>query len=324
VQLVIQAGPEESVTAVAFSPDGQFVVSGSFDGRVRVHGARTGFLLRAIGGEPSRGVRAIAFAPDGQTLATAGYEMDKKVRLWNIQTGSLVRTLGGHEVIETYAVAIAPDGRLLASSGTDRQVLVWDLATGMLRHRLAGNESAVTALAFAPDGKTLVGGLDRAIRLWDPATGRLLKTLEGHRDWVCALAFSPDGQTLASGGSDWAYHRGRDTSRFVGRRPAVSCEVRLWETATWAVHWVIQEPGRCSSLAFSPDGRALACGIAGAVRMYDLMAEGPGTVVASHDGGVASVAFAPDGRALASGSHDRTVQCVDLPSRAQRWRLPGF
>src|SRR5205823_5558869 len=107
----------------------------------------------------------------------------------------------GHEVIETYAVAIAPNGRFLASSGTDRQVLVWDLATGTLRHRLVGNESAVTALAFAPDGKTLAGGVDKAIRLWDPVTGQLLKALGGHRDWVYALAFSPDGTTLASGGS---------------------------------------------------------------------------------------------------------------------------
>jgi WD40 repeat protein len=161
LQLVIQASPEESVTSVACSPDGRFVVSGSFDGRVRVHEARTGAVLRAVGGEPSRGVRAVAFAPDGKTLATAGYEMDKKVRLWDIQTGSLVRALVGHEVIETYAVAIAPDGRFLASSGTDRQVLVWDLATGTLRHRLVGNESAVTALAFAPDGKTLGYGTRR-------------------------------------------------------------------------------------------------------------------------------------------------------------------
>jgi WD40 repeat protein len=58
--------------------------------------------------------------------------------------------------------------------------------------------------------------------------------------------------------------------------------------------------------------------------MYDLTAGGPSAVVASHDRGVASVAFAPDGRALASGSHDRTVQCVDLPSRARKWRLSGF
>ena len=62
-ELVLQAAPEASVTSVAVSPDGSLVATSSFDGRVRVHDARTGALLRAIGSDTERGGRAVAFAP---------------------------------------------------------------------------------------------------------------------------------------------------------------------------------------------------------------------------------------------------------------------
>jgi WD40 repeat protein len=80
-QLVLQTGPEESVTSVAVSPDGALVATGSFDGRARIYDARTGALVRAIGIDSSRGVRALAFSPDGKRLACGGLEMDKTVKL---------------------------------------------------------------------------------------------------------------------------------------------------------------------------------------------------------------------------------------------------
>ena len=85
--LVLQTGPEESVTSVALSPDGSLVASGSFDGGVRIYDAHTGVLRRVIGSEPSRGVRAIAFSADGTMIASGGLEMDKTLKLWNVRTG---------------------------------------------------------------------------------------------------------------------------------------------------------------------------------------------------------------------------------------------
>jgi WD40 repeat protein len=140
--LVLQTGPEESVTSVAVSPDGSLVATGSLDGGIRLYDARTGALQRVIGAEPSRGVRAVAFAPDGTTIASGGLEMDKTFKLWHVRTGVLVRAAAGHEAAgaiyaELHAVAFSPGGKLIASAGRDGLVLVWDAETGKLRYRLS-------------------------------------------------------------------------------------------------------------------------------------------------------------------------------------------
>ena len=326
--LVLQIGPEESVTSVAVSPDGSLVATGS--GEIRLYDARTGALKRVIGCEPTRGVRAVAFAPDGATIASGGLEMDKTFKIWDVRTGALVRAASGHETVgqlyaELHAVAYAPGGKLVATAGRDGLLLVWDAETGQLRHRLAAHRGAALALAFAPGGGTLAsGGEDRVIRLWDLASGRLLRALAGHRDAVCALAFAPDGKTLASAGTDWAYHRGRDTSRFTPPDPGHRGEWRLWDAATGTPKRTVTEPDRVSSLAIAPDGRSLACGVGRDVRLYELGSETPGRTVASHDGTVTSVAFAPDGQAVISGSHDRTARRVSLRAVAEQWRTAGY
>ena len=184
-KLVLQAPPASAVNSVTVSPDGQLVATASGEGGVRLYDARTGEFLRTLG---SVGDRGVTFSPDGKTITAAGFHMDKLVGIFDVKTGKRVQALAGQTEWEADATAFSPDGKLNASMGTDKQILVWDLATGELRHQLKDQPFRIAALKFSPDGATLAtGGGDKLIRLWDIATGELKRTLEGHRDWIATL-----------------------------------------------------------------------------------------------------------------------------------------
>jgi WD40 repeat protein len=318
-KLVLRISPPTSVSSVAVSPDGSLVATGAGEGGARLYDAKTGALVRAIG---EAGGPSITFSPDGRSLAAAGFHMDKLVGLYDVRTGKRLRTFAGHTEWEADACTISPDGKLLASTGVDKQILVWDLATGVLRHRLADQPFRVTTLAFSPDSATLASG-GRNVRLWDMRTGRVRRTLTGHRDWVCTVAFSPDGTSLASGSCDWSFHRGHDWPRPEGRGPE-RCEWRLWDVASGSLKRTMSGSGPLLSLAFAPDGKSVACGMGDEVRLYDLTSEAPRQVVANHNSDVTSVAFTPDGSAIISGSHDHTVKCTSLTNGRTQWHAPGF
>jgi WD40 repeat protein len=320
LKLVLQAPPQLSVDSVAVSPDGSLVAAASGEGGVRLHDAKTGELLRVIG----VGSRSIVFSPDGKTLTAAGFHMDKLVALYDVQTGKRLRTFEGQTEWEAFATAFSPDGKLLASTAADMQILVWDVATGALKLRLANQPARVTALAFSPDGATLAaGGGDKAVRLIDVASGQVRRRLEGHRDWVCTLAYTPDGKSIASGCCDWAYHRGRNTAYFDRPDPGCTSEWKLWDAGNGDCKRTVSEPGRMRSLAVAPDGRSLVCGVGKDVKLYNLSSQTPGRVVATHDFDVTSVAFTPDGATVISGSHDHTVKRVSLASGKTEWHAPG-
>jgi WD40 repeat protein len=319
-ELVLQTPPATAVSTVAVSLDGSLVATAAGEGGVRLYDSKTGTLVRVIG---QAGDRSVTFSPDGQTLAAGGFHMDKLVGIYDVRTGKRLRKLAGHTEWEADACTFSPDGKLLASTGTDKQILVWNLATGMLRHRIADQPFRVTTLAFSPDSAILACGGDKTVRLWDMRTGRLVRTLVGQRDWVCTVAFSPDGKTIASGSCDWSSHRGHDWPLPAWKGPE-QCEWRLWDAASGGLKRTVSGTGRFLSLTVAPNGKSLACGMGTEVRLYDLGSEAPPRVVTSHDVDVTSVAFSPDGAAIISGSHDHTVKRTNVATGTEEWRAPGY
>jgi WD40 repeat protein len=320
-KLVLQAPPATPVDSVRVSPDGVLVATAAGEGGVRLFDARTGKLLRCVG---EAGDRCVVFSPDGRTLTAAGFHMDKRAGLWDVQSGKRLRTFAGHTEWEADATAISPDGRLLASTGSDKQVLVWEIDTGKLRLQLKDQPARVAAIVFSPDSTVLAtGGGDRKVRLWDCATGAVRATFSGQSDWICTLAFSPDGRKIASGSCDWGFHRGHDWPR-PPARGAERCEWRLWDVASGKLERTVADDGRLLSLAIAPAGNSLACGIGNQVRLYDLTSESPCRVLTTHDGDVTSVGFTPDSSAVVSGSHDQTVRFTGIDDGVMRWRAPGY
>lgn len=190
---------------VAFSPDGETLASGRFDGTIRLWNAHTiqnraAIQNRAVIDEYRSSLDSLVFSPDGETLASAGIE--GYIWLWDSRTAQLQTRLVGHRA-PVYTLAFSPDGETLASGNSDRTIRLWNTGSGKLRDILKGHTAEVTSVAFSPDGWTLVSSSgDDTIRLWDAHTGRHRSTLTGHRDGVNSVSFSPDGRTLATGGGD--------------------------------------------------------------------------------------------------------------------------
>ncbi|MFE6848955.1 trypsin-like peptidase domain-containing protein [Streptomyces sp. NPDC057686] len=173
--------------------------------------------------------------------------------------------------------------------------------------RLLGHSGSVNAVAFNPNGRTLVtASADRSVRQWDTPTLNTLATpLLGHTGTVQSIAFSPDGGTLATAGSDGT--------------------ARLWDAATGETRTVLTgHKGAVQSVAFSPDGHTLATASSDrTVRQWDVATGKTRTTLAGHTDAVYSVAFSPDGRTLATASSDHTVRLWDVATGKTRTVLTG-
>jgi WD40 repeat protein len=187
-------GHKGGVHAVAFSPNGDRVVTGSLDTTLRLWDAKTGKEIRQFPGIADQ-VRSVAFAADGKQILSghAGPGSDFAVRLWDVASGKELRRLKGHTQ-EVTAVCFAPDGKTALSTGSDGAAIVWDLAKGKELRRMT-HTGGIYGAALAPDGTRLLtaGFGDRTVRLWDVATARELKRFEGHGGAALGVAFSADG-----------------------------------------------------------------------------------------------------------------------------------
>jgi serine/threonine protein kinase len=283
-------GHTDWVKTVAFTPDGRYLLSGSWDQTVRLWEVASGKEVRSFVTHES-GIHCITFSADG-CLALSG-NWDNTLRLWDVRTGLERLCLTGHTGM-VGAVAISPDDRRAASAGWDHTVRMWDLETGKELHRFLGHTNEVTSVAFSPDGRRLLScGHDGTVHLWDAVGERPLLYFDGRVGVVWDANFSADGRRAIYGG---------DT-------------IRLWdmqESRLLRLKYTLAEPVTC--VAFLPDGRhVVSGGMDGVLRLWDTTTRYEVHRFVGHDGKVTSIACSANGRYIASGSADKTIRLWDVP-----------
>ena len=312
---------DDFVSVVAFSPDGNFVVSGSFDTTARVWEVSTGKEISRMTHNDS--VSTVAFSPDGKYVVSRS--LDSTARVWEAATGKEVARMT-HDGQVT-AVAFSPDGKYVVSGSYDTTARVWEAATGNEVAR-TGHDDGVNSVSFSPDGKYVAsGGWDGTTQVWEASTGKEVVRMK-HDDVVISVVFSPDGKYVVSGGYDntarvWEASTGKEIAymthdgsvnsvafspdgKYVvsGSRDGTA---RVWETSTGKEVARITYDDYVTSIAFSPDGKYVVSGGDITARVWEV-STGKEITRLTHDGSVNSVAFSPDRQYVVSGSNDNTAR----------------
>jgi WD40 repeat protein/GTPase SAR1 family protein len=192
-------GHQNRILAIAFSPDGHTLASGSLDRTIKLWNPETYQCRLTLQGHQSW-IWDIAFHPNSKTLASASY--DRTVKLWDLKTGHCTHTLEGH-LGSALSVAFSPDGQWLASGGYEQMLKLWNPESGECVRTWYAHSNRVWAVAFSPDSQWLAtAGEDGNIMLWDVATGDRLQALSGHSQSILCLRFSADGRQLFSSSGD--------------------------------------------------------------------------------------------------------------------------
>ncbi len=267
--------------------------------RITVWDAASGEILRVLEGHEGP-IRDHSFSPDGQFIVSAGD--DHVIRTWDAHRGTLVKTI--ELASDAWTCCINPSGTQLATVEGHPQyrgrpgstLILVDVSSGEIVHRLVGHEQGVTSCAFSPNGRLIVtASLDQTLRLWDTTQGTQVTTIATD-DEVRACALSLDGRRVLSGAKSgdlclWDAETGARMARFRGHSsPIVSC-------------------------ALSPDGtEAVSGSIDRTVRLWNAGDNSDSGEDPGHQGRVCAVSFSRDGRSIASAGEDGTARTWDAES----------
>ncbi|PSN10772.1 hypothetical protein C7293_26875 [filamentous cyanobacterium CCT1] len=277
------------VKSVAFSPDGQTIVSGSGE-FLNFWDCKDGYIGQSFLNH-ERAVWSVAFSPNGQYILSGS--TDCTLRLWDHQGNPIGQPFRGHTGA-VLSVAFNPDGQTILSGSDDCTVRLWNLQGDPISQPFQGHTGTVWSIAFSPNGQTIISGSDDCtVRLWNLQGDPIGQPFLGHVGAVKAVTFSPDGQIILSGGDDGA--------------------LRLWNTKGNPIGepFLTHQDG-VSSVAFSPDGQTILSGSSDStLRLWDRNGNLIDQPLLGHRSTITSVAFSPNGHTIVSSSDDRTLRLWD-------------
>jgi WD40 repeat protein len=238
-----QGHEDMCVSTVAFSHDGNRLVSSGSDGTIRMWDLAND--NRCLWSQDDAG---LSFSQHGEFIVTGGGVSvgvnHLPVCLKRISDGETSRTLTPLLTSYVRSIAFSPNGRTVAIGGWTVEYVgsieLWNLDSDEddVCISLEGHTSSIWEVVFSPDGKFLASASsDYTIKLWDVSNNSCIRTLSGHTDNVFSISFSPDGHFLASGSEDET--------------------IRFWSVTDDTCLDTIETDKQVLVVEFSPDGRML-------------------------------------------------------------------
>ncbi len=293
----ILPGHTDWIMGVEFAPDGSRLVSVSRDKTLRMWDLTT---RKTVYQSPpvETPLETAIFTPDGKQMIVCGGNLRGgryELKQCNAANGETIHSFVGHKG-RVNRLRLCGIQCHIASTGIDKTIRIWDIATGKNLVELRGHSHHVYGVSFHPDGKRLASSSrDDTVRLWDVSLGKQIQLFEGHTEQVIDVEFSPDGKHLASACDDktirfWDVTTGKELRRFLGHKHDIR------------------------DLCFGPDSQLLAsASYDKTVKVWEVST---GTCIATlkHEDVVRTVTFSSDGKNLATACGDHTVCVWDRPT----------
>jgi WD40 repeat protein/serine/threonine protein kinase len=300
--------PEGPFWAAAFSPDGSRLLLGLNDFSLVLLDVETGEIVQRMEGHTSP-VISVAFSPDGQRAISGSGPLDfdtdappgsdLSMRLWDLTTGQEIRRFEGptHSITE---LTFTPNGRAAVAGSWDGSLILWDLETGEILHRMIydpGSEEAINLddvdfVAITPDGSRALANYGEGnINLWDLETGQLIRNWSGFFQQPSKLSISPDGRLAAFGHMSGEINvvdieTGEALLHLIGDNIInqlvfnIDSEQFFSTSGNMLRLWSLKSGGEIRrfdhemvtrDIAYSPDGRtAISLELTGALNLWDL------------------------------------------------------
>lgn len=180
----------ETITSLDFSPDGQYLASGSADDRLVVWDLKESESLFEMHQGNEYDVTTLAFSPDGETIATGDGE--NQIKLWDANLGEAIKTLKGHR--EPVSCLLYDKKGRLISAGWDKEIRIWDNGKSQV---LKGHTSEITDLKVAGE-RLFSASEDGTIRVWSLSTRKTTAVLRAGTNLRC-LEVLAEGRLVLAG-----------------------------------------------------------------------------------------------------------------------------
>jgi len=370
-ELQVFRGHTDVINGLGLSPDGNYVLSGSSDGTARLWDIKTGQEIRKVSGQ-ANSVYGVAFSSDGKRILTGGFAgnvtlwnteprselpilnpqnsqmyaadfspdgkfmatnvVNNELRSWDVLTGQLLWKTQDSS-LALWALKHSPDGKYLVSGNMDGVTTLWDAKTGReVRQFTAEGLDEIYAVAFSPDGKTMIAGGSSSksqntfAPLWDVETGREILRLP-LPSLIYMASFSRDGRYILTGGFDgtsilFDAQTGKKIRELTGNVGIFSPDgtyaitiqtstVFVWDVKTGQELRHFEGPADGIAFgAYSPDGKMVATVNSDlSVRLWDIQT---GQELRRYDARANNIAFSPDSQQLVITGTDGSARFFDV------------